>query len=591
MHVTDKLEVELEGGKTQRLRPKDVVLLHPGPLQGLSELTPQAGEVESAWELLMGERTTLAELAELAYGSYTPSAAWAAWQVVADGLHFQGTPEEIVARPREEVERERSARERRAAEALQWQQFMERLHAGKVLPEDALNLKEVEALALGKGTRSRLMQKLDLAETPENAHRLLLRAGYWPEHLNPYPQRLRAPVEAPTIALPPLPEEDRVDLTHLTAFAIDDEGNQDPDDALSLEGSLGGGRLWVHVADVAALVSPDSPADLEARARAATLYLPESTRPMLPPEALASLGLGLEEVSPALSIGMDLDTAGAIAHVEVVRSWIRAQRVTYAETETTIAHEPFAGLWRIAQALRERRRANGAALMEFPEVVVRVRDGEVAIRSLPSLRSRTLVTEAMLMAGEAAARFALERNIPFPFATQPAPEVREQPETLAAMHAYRKKLKRRQMKSTAEPHTGLGLPVYAQVTSPLRRYLDLVAHQQLRAHLRGEPLLDASQLLTRVGASEAAAATIRRAERLSNRHWTLVYLLHHPEWRGEGVLVERRGQLGTVLIPPLGLEVQVHVSGNPPLDTRVPLVLKGVDLPELGVHFQMDVRG
>jgi exoribonuclease-2 len=287
---------------------------------------------------------------------------------------------------------------------------------------------------------------------------------------------------------------------------------------------------------------------------------------------------------------MDLSTGAEVMHIEVVRSWVRVRRLTYAEVEAMIECEPFADLWQIAQTFRERRRANGAALMEFPEVVIRVTGGDVSVRPLPLLRSRILVTEAMLMAGEAAARFALERNIPFPFATQGAPEIREQPETLAAMYAYRKKLKRRQMKSVPEPHAGLGLSAYAQVTSPLRRYLDLVAHQQLRAHLRGEPLLDASQLLARVGASEAVMGTMRRAERLSNRHWTLVYLLRHPGWRGEGILVERRGQLGTALIPSLGLEAQVHLSGNPALDAPVPLALKDVDLPELGVHFQMDAR-
>jgi hypothetical protein len=89
--------------------------------------------------------------------------------------------------------------------------------------------------------------------------------------------------------LPELPDEERLDLTGLPAYAIDDEGNLDPDDALSLDGD----RLWVHIADVAALVRPGSPADLEARARGATLYLPETTVPMLPAAAVPRMGLGL----------------------------------------------------------------------------------------------------------------------------------------------------------------------------------------------------------------------------------------------------------------------------------------------------------
>jgi len=38
---------------------------------------------------------------------------------------------------------------------------------------------------------------------------------------------------APVIDLPALPEEKRVDLTHLPAFAIDNAWTTDPDDALS----------------------------------------------------------------------------------------------------------------------------------------------------------------------------------------------------------------------------------------------------------------------------------------------------------------------------------------------------------------------
>ena len=72
-----------------------------------------------------------------------------------------------------------------------------------------------------------------------------------------------------------------MDLTHLPAFAIDDEGSQDPDDAVFAEKVEGGFRLFVHVADVAALVPPKSPLDEEALRRGANLYLPPpSPRPL-----------------------------------------------------------------------------------------------------------------------------------------------------------------------------------------------------------------------------------------------------------------------------------------------------------------------
>jgi exoribonuclease-2 len=585
LRAGDKLEIEVSTVGTQRVRPKDVILLHPGPLHSLADLDARGGEVESAWELLAGGDTTLADLAELAYGEYSPATAWAAWQVVAEGVLFHGQPAQVHVRSEEEVTRERERTAARAAEEQAWSGFLEDLGAGRVKPEDRGRLREIEALALGKTDHSRVLRALGRFERPEHAHALLLRIGHWSEAVNPHPDRLGLPREAPALEPGPLGEEPRIDLTHLAAFAIDDEGNLDPDDALSLEGN----RIWVHVADAAALVGPDTPEDLEARDRGATLYLPERTVPMLPRDVTARLGMGLRQVSPALSFGMRFDTGAEIVDIEVVRSWVRASRVTYAEADGRLEEEPFRSLWRWSLASRERRRASGAILLEFPEVSVRVMGDEISVRPLPPLRSRSLVAEAMMMTGLAAARFASERGIPLPFSTQSPPETREEERSLSAMFASRKKLKRRLVKTAPEPHAGLGLEMYTQVTSPLRRYLDLLVHQQLRAHLRAEPTLDAAQVLDRASRADTAMAAVRRAERQSNLHWTLAYLRRNPGWRAQGTLVERRGQRGTVIIPALGLETDVQLVGDTALDESVPLVLGKINLPELAAHFRVDV--
>jgi exoribonuclease-2 len=582
--IGDKLDIELEDGRALRVRPKDVVLLHPGPLRGWCELEAPAGEVEAACELLDGGETTLRELAELIYGDYTPATAWAAWRWVAEGLYFQGTPEAVSAQPLAEVARERAAREARAAEKEAWNGFLIRARAGRCAPEDAPYLQEIEEVAWGQREQSRVLQALDIQQTPDSAHALLSRLGYWDDMVNPYPRRCGVALAVPTLDLPDLPDEPRLDLTGLPTFAIDDAGNPDPDDALSLDGDW----LWVHVADVAALVPPDSAADQEARARGATLYLPETTLPMLPDPAIQRLGLGLAEISPALSFGLRLDANDVVAEVRIAPSWVRVQRLSYEAVEERLEEQPFCHFYRIALRHQTRRRANGAITIDLPEVKLRVSEGRVLIEPLPRLRSRLLVTEAMVMAGEAAARFALEHDLPFPFATQEVVETSDrEPAGLAAMYALRRSLRPRQYRGQPGPHGGLGLAVYTQVTSPLRRYLDLVAHQQLRAFLRGGERLDAQALVTRVGAAETAAAGVRRAERLSRLHWTLVYLQRHPGWRGEGVLVEKRLPRGTVLIPALALETRVKVSGDLEPDSVLPLRLTGVGLPEREVYFRV----
>jgi exoribonuclease-2 len=252
------------------------------------------------------------------------------------------------------------------------------------------------------------------------------------------------------------------------------------------------------------------------------------------------------------------------------------------------------GLNCLAGAYQQRRQADGAFLLDLPEVMMRVSAGEVLIEPILRLRSRDMVREAMLMAGEAAARFAIQNGIPFPYVTQ---EASGSPAgdngttssggagSLAQRFAQRRLLKRSQVSSLPGRHTGVGLEAYCRATSPLRRYLDLVAHQQLRAWLAGRALLNEQALLERLGAAEAITGTIAQAEMLSRRHWTLVYLQTHPDWQGECVLVEKTGLRGYALIPELALETPLHLREDLPLDSQLRLHVRGINLAELEAHF------
>ena len=581
----DKLELTLQDGNKRSVRVKDVSLLHPGPLSRLTDLEPEPeGDLETAWELLAGETTTLEELSELMFDAFTPPTAWATWMIVVRGLHFQGTPDEIKVRTREEIEAEQQARDAREAEEKAWKGLVERVRTNKIIPADHAALSGVIALARGRIGKQRILRELNIGSTPEGAHGLLLRLGLWDETDNPHPHRLELPLQTPDFALPELPDEERLDLTHLPAFAIDDEGNQDPDDALSIDGNV----LWVHVADVAALIQPGTPADQEARNRASNFYHPEGVVHMLPPRATELLGLGLQEISPAFSFGLTLDEQFQVTEVAIRPTLVRVTRLSYAEVEGRLEEAPFDRFHSIAEAFRARRKERGAAMIGLPEVKVQVDDGKVSIRPLPRLRSREMVTEAMLMAGEAAARYALEHHIPIPFTTQAAPDRYEDPQDMAAMFAYRKCFKASQNKTVAEPHAGLGLEVYARATSPLRRYMDLVVHQQLRAHLTGNPILNGSEVLARVGVAEAVVGSVRRAERLSNKHWTLVYLMQNPEWQGTGTLVEVRGKRGRIIISELGLETQVGISEHVELNAELGLKPGRIRLPDLEISFRVE---
>jgi exoribonuclease-2 len=584
--VGDKFEIELSDGEKKRVRSKDISVIHPGPFSDFDSLTPREGECTEAWEMLSGTTTHLQELTELIFGEYSPAGAWAAWKIVQDGLYFSGTPEAIQAREKTVVDAEIQTRERVQNEKAAWDDFVERAKKGTVTAEDRNFILDVEAAAYGKTTRSRLLEALASQVTPENAHATLLRLKFWKESVNPHPKRYDLSLKTPVMTVLPLPEEERVDLTHLPAFAIDDEGNTDPDDALSLEN----GRLWVHVADVSALIPPDSDIDLEARGRGTSIYLPEVKVAMLPEICTFELGLGLKEISPSLSFGILLGDDGSLQDLKVVRSWVRVTRLTYEFVDTQMNEAPFAEIERLTLLFRTRRLQKSTPQINLPEAKIHVDENDVVtIRHLPSLRSRQLVSESMLMAGAAAAQFAVQKNIPLPFTTQPPPELLpgtlppDFENDLAAMFSFRKKLKRSQMKSNPEPHAGLGLDAYVRVTSPLRRYLDLVVHQQFRAYLKGTPLLNPQEVLTRVGAAESVLGISKRAERSSNLHWTLVYLKQHRDWRGKGILVDKYGSKGTVLIPELGLEARLFLNTDVALNAEVDLKVASLDIPRLEI--------
>ncbi|MFA9459513.1 RNB domain-containing ribonuclease [Thiohalorhabdus sp. Cl-TMA] len=580
----DKLTLQLPDGGTKRVRPKDVLVLHPGPVADIRALDAGAGEMEEAWEALAGESLSLEDLAELAYGAFTPATAWSSWREVADGLLFEGEPDALVARERETVAAERERRETKAQAAAARKALLERLVAGAMAPGDEEDLAEVERLALGASRTSFILRELGREETPEEAHRLLLANGYWDELTNPHPVREGAPQASAEGEVPPLTEEARRDLTHLEAWAIDDAGNTDPDDALSLDGD----RIWVHIADVAAVAPPDAPLDLEARERGATLYLPDGMRTMLPPPAVERLGLGLADTSPALSVGFRVAEDGGLTDIEVAPSWVRAARLSYQAAEERMAEEPFASLAEAAERFRQRRRADGAVEFQLPEVSVRLEDGEVVIRPIVELASRRLVTEAMIMAGHAVARFAQQEGLAIPFATQEAPQGKAEGEGLLRAYELRKLMRPSRVQLTPEPHSGLGLSAYAQATSPMRRYFDLVTHQQLRAHVGGGQPADQEALAQRVAGVGERVRRLRRAERLSNQHFKLVHLQRYGAWQGQGVVVERNGPKGRVLVPELALETSVTLPKTTEPGAVVTLQLLGVELPTLEPRFRAE---
>ena len=572
----EKIEIKLSNGAGKKVRPKDLILLHPGPVSDLSQLDLGIGNISDTRELMEGEAFALAEVAELLYENFSPAAAWSCWKLLEDGVYFRGsleTMEALSAHESEEIIATRKAAEKKKE---QWKESIERIKKGVVTPEETTIINEIKQLALAQSTESKAMHDLKIEQSSEKAHQLLLDLGEWDEYFNPYPQRYNLPSEQPEAEVPPLPQEDRRDLTYLSSFAIDDEGSTDPDDALSWDN----GTLWVHIADVAALIPADSPLDTIARQRGSNLYLPEGCVPMLPKSVTTTLALGLNETSPALSFGITLDDNAHISGVEIVPSTIKVTRLSYREADSLLDTDEFIPITAITHRYDQKRKENGSSSITLPEVKISLSDKKVSIRTLAPLKSRKLVTNAMLMAGEAVAQFCTENTIPLPYITQSPPSEQQEGDDMATQLSNIKKFNRSEIKSAPSLHAGLGLDAYTRTTSPLRRYTDLLVHQQLRSFIRGTDCLSEEEVISRYSESDIPARDVTKAERESNKHWTLVYLMQNKNWTGEGVLVEKWESRGTWILPELALQTKIRLSQDMPLNATAQLSIGKISLPD-----------
>ncbi|MEL3907330.1 MAG: RNB domain-containing ribonuclease [Treponema sp.] len=596
----DKFEIVLASG-SKKVREKDMILLHSGEcrsLQAVLETPVPPADFSEAAAFFEGETPLFAELAELLWGSYTAEQSWNMWQAVSNAPYFICTsPAEPIAIRTEEdiVQLRRKQAEKEAAENLR-QDFIAKLRAcmqGKPASAEysqyAPFFQELEALALGSSSASKLLKDAKIEQSPEQAHELLLKMNVWPIEKNPYPARFGHSLHSSKADIPePVLPEQSLDLSEITAYAIDNAGSTDPDDAVSFDGT----HLWIHIANPADTIQNGTQSDTDACARGATLYTPEGAARMLGENAVDYFALGLKPVSYALSFKLLLDAAGAIEEAEIYRTKLSVVRLTYEQADAQKTSEALAPLFAIAERNRLRREAAGAVSIDFPEVSIRVQeDGTGKKRALvePVIRteSAAMIKEIMLLAGEAAARFAFKHGIPFQYISQEAPELPNKlPSGLAGEYKKRRAMRPRSVGTIPSMHAALGLAMYGQVTSPLRRYGDLVSHRQLLNFLDGKPLTEAGELILKIAAGDEAGRACVAAERASRQHWTLVYLLQNPDWRGTATVIDTAGKKAHIFISSLAYETDITLSTEAELNQELTVKVRRIRLAYLQASFE-----
>ncbi|MDJ0598260.1 MAG: ribonuclease R [Crocosphaera sp.] len=615
-------------GHSQKLRPQRVDYEVPGGPYNSSDIPQFLQEIQSyldpsslevAWELLVedGEAVTPADMASFLYSEQTPQFCYAAHRLLSeDKIYFKKKGDNYEPRSPsqvEEIKHQLEVEQLRQQEKEIFFEHIQQAMAGETVEwtqsdRNRLDLLEKFVLQPEQNHRNAqdLLKELGQGTTPDAAFDLLVALKWWSPNENLFLKRSSYPVNFPQKVLdvassyletlPPDPDRDRLDLTRLKVYTIDDESTEEIDDGLSVEYLDDDQvKLWIHIADPTRLVTPGDELDLEARRRSTTLYLPTGMISMFPAElATGPMSLRQGELCAALSFGVILDSQGAASDYSIHASLIKpTYRLTYHDVDEMLqlgirAESELAVLAEAAKKRHQWRQSQGSITIKMPEAIIKVKsEEEIVIELLETSISRQLVAEMMILAGEVAGDYCREHGIPVPFRGQPQPELPSEEELLllppgpVRSCALRRCMPRSEMGTLPSRHASLGLNNYTQVTSPIRRYTDLLTHFQLKAHLRGDelpfPLDVMQQILYSVTLSAQEASLV---ERQTNRYWGLEFLRRNADQVWQGLVLrwlrEDEG-LGVLLLEELGLELPHRFERSVSLGDRINVQVSRAD--------------
>ncbi|CAM8917086.1 unnamed protein product [Rhodiola kirilowii] len=573
--------------------------------------------LEFAWsELLENNKSvTVDELAKIIFGSDDPLESYCAHLLLSkDDIYFtvlETKGYSSIYGPRPTIQVEELIRRKRAKEGAdkELEKITQLLKSAKAMSlcekpsKSSWKLEEIvwkiisslEANAVDacenvdqKKTAGMILKAMGLPKTSSSAIDLLIDIGYFPVHINldllkynirtDHPEDVRVAAESLLSDSPDVDKVDRIDLTNLKVYAIDVDEADELDDALSAT-RLQDGRIkiWIHVADPTRFVVPGSKGCNEKRN---FYFLAHCYYPMFP-EKLAMEGMSLRQghICNSVTVSVILRDDGSIAEYSIFNSTIRPTYMLTYESASELLHLSL-------EEESELKILSEAATLPFAvapppvdvaniETRIKVANPEdpdppiklyVENQSDPAMR---LVSEMMILCGEAVATYGCANNIPLPYRGQPQSNIDPSafahlPEGPVRSSALVKIMRAAEMDFRKPVRHGiLGIPGYVQFTSPIRRYMDLLAHYQVKAFLRGESLpFTAGQL---EGMASMVNMNTRIAKKLfssSLRYWMLEYMKRQPKERRFTALILRfiKDRIAALLLVEVGLQSSAWVS-------------------------------
>ncbi len=281
------------------------------------------------------------------------------------------------------------------------------------------------------------------------------------------------------------------DLTNLKTYIIDSDDPHEVDDAFSLEIKEGNIKiLWIHISNPCKLFLHDSNVDLDARRRNSSLYLTDQYVPMLPKHILDKANLAQNKISETISAAIEFSDDGSINNYEIIEAIIKPKyQLTYEDANEILELEPKEEIELIEiKNLLEKsitfRKKQGAIIFESPNSKIKLQKGKVMINKLEKTISQIIVAESMILMGYVTSLFIDKHNLAAAFRIQklncnPSEILNKYNDSEIKYIILKQYLGRSYITTKAGVHESLGLKMYVQCTSPLRRYLDLIIQRQV----------------------------------------------------------------------------------------------------------------
>ena len=119
------------------------------------------------------------------------------------------------------------------------------------------------------------------------------------------------------------------------------------------------------------------------------------------------------------------------------------------------------------------------------------------------------------------------------------------------------------MGNSPEPHMLLGLDVYVQITSPIRRYLDLVLQRQLSSYLDGNGLYyTTEELESTFRYIEFGLREKKMVEKSREKYWVVKHLRNLQGEDINGIISSVTGSGASVYLTDYLMEVPISLNSE-----------------------------